>query len=330
MSDPNTVTSEGAVATILVALIAYITTGVDDFCICVMYNGMAANGELMTYQNVRMGFFFAFFLIMGINSVGLFFGAVIPGGYVQLLGLLPFLVGLNQVVRMIYVYLFQKKKEVKGEVAAKENQEVAGINPIHASVSAKGGTLAEGEAVIASVFQLNSGGAESAATSAATSEANSQTAAASSSTGTGTSTDPDKKDDPKNGKLYALFLTTFANMMDPRSLEVAAVTFTTNIFYSCMYLPLIAVESRPCVGISIAVWFGCALTAYMLSRLFTRWRTYIGPLHSMHKYVAPFVLIGIGLYMIASSVITTSILQGEGDVKGLPDNGSSGHRFLRY
>lgn len=109
----NTVTAQGATATILVALLANITTGVDDFCICVMYNGMAANNELMTYQNVRLGFFFSFFLIMTISCVGLFFGAVIPGGYFQLLGLLTFLIGINQAIRLVSVQYFQKKKEAK-------------------------------------------------------------------------------------------------------------------------------------------------------------------------------------------------------------------------
>lgn len=328
MSDPNTVTSEGAVATILVALIAYTTTGVDDFCICVMYNGMAANGELMTYQNVRVGFFFSFFLIMAISCVGLFFGAVIPGGYVQLLGLLPFLIGLNQMVRMAYIQFFKKKQEVKATEKAAEKDEISGVNPLNSDGGKS--TLVDVESVIEGALGSHT---ETEASAAPETTAAPSASTATSSTNTGASTSANantatEEADRKNETAHGFFIRAFANLLDPRTLEVAAVTFSTNVFYSCMYLPIIAVESRPCVGISIATWFGCAFTAYFLSRFFLSWRSHISNLHSAHKYIAPLVLMGIGMYMIASSVITTAILNGQNSVKGLPDNGSSGHRIL--
>jgi len=323
MSDPSTsVTTEGAVATILVALIAYITTSVDDFFICVMYNGMAANGELMTYQNVRMGFFFAFFLIMLISSVGLFFGAVIPGGYVQLLGFLPFLVGLNQLVRLIYVQCFQKKKN---ETKSTETEEVSGVNPM---------TKTAGLVDVNSVMDIMVGDnttAKTAEMSRKTEQAAPATSTDSKSNKISNNTPPGEVEDRKNEVAHGLFIRTFSNLLDPRTLEVAAVTFSTNVFYSCLYLPVIAVESRPCVGISMAVWFGCALTAYSLSRFFVSMRSHAAKLYSAHKYMTPLVLMGLGMYMMAGSVITTAILNGQNSVKGgLPDNGSSGHRHLRF
>jgi len=332
MSDSSTtVTSEGAIATILVALIAYTTTGIDDFCICVVYNGMAAHGELMTYQNVRLGFFFSFFLIMTISCVGLFFGAVIPGGYVQLLGFLPFLIGLNQMARMVYIRFIQKKKKEVKAAETDDNNNIDEVNPMNSKTAG----LVEISSVMGSVLgddtTTSSSNAETSTKTEQTTPTTTTSTDDKSTSNKGSSHPAEEEEDRKNEKAHGFFIRFFGNLLDPRTLEVAAVTFSTNIFYSCLYLPIIAVESRPCVGISIAVWFGCALTAYCLSRFFVDARSHIDKLHSVHKYSAPLILMGMGMYMMASSVITTAILNGQNSVKGgLPDNGSSGHRYLRF
>lgn len=235
MSDPNTVTAQGATATILVALLAYTTTGIDDFCICVMYNGMAANDEMMTYQNVRLGFFFSFFLIMTISCGGLFFGAVIPGGYVQLLGFLPFLIGVNQMARMIYIKFFQKKKDAKISLNDENSGfghavSSSGVEPSALDIESPMSTMVMGESVDNVELTTPSTSAQSSTKSEASTAVGTDKSSSNAST---------EDDDHKNNAAHGFFIRLFLNFFDPRTLEVAAVTFSTNVFfpvYTCQLL----------------------------------------------------------------------------------------------
>ena len=121
----------------------------------------------------------------------------------------------------------------------------------------------------------------------------------------------------------------FGKCIHPHALIVAFTVFSSSLDYVMLYFPVLAIQSRECVGVTISIWYACAISLYVLSRSIESLNKYVGMLHSYYQYITPLVYMGIGMYALASSVIGQAVTKSQGGVSGgLPDNGSSGHRFL--
>lgn len=78
---------------ILVAILSFIFTNIDDFCILVVFFARVSVHDKMSNKNVILGQFIGFTVLVAVSSIGLVLGTFIPPGYVEFLGFVPFFYG---------------------------------------------------------------------------------------------------------------------------------------------------------------------------------------------------------------------------------------------
>ena len=400
--------SEVGIITVIVALIAYTATCIDDFCHLVKFNGQVRNKEnTIEYRDITIGFLLAFTSIIGISLIGgLCFGAVIPSGYIQLLGLLPFFIGFKKICELLYHYLSKNHISYKSIFGMKDNKlktaktdsielheqyptksfdndknEIINeenpyskteLNHPHNSnnneqldaTTTKSTAIIEGNNVVNSNLVIDETMKHNMDSLHGDIENNTAKIVAESNDNTinsivseeekinanATSTDNDNNDNTSSQKALltrkgstvpnqpdkaqpsraeAYFSKMFGKCLNPHALEVALTVFSCSLDYVMLYFPIVAIQSRECVGVTIGTWYSCALFVYFLSRSIQSLSQYVGMLHSCYQYITPMVYMGIGMYAMASSVIGQAVTKAQGGISGgLPDNGSSGHRYL--
>jgi hypothetical protein len=83
------------------AVLAFVSTTVDDFAVMLMFFGKATVDEELRanngYLKVILGQTLGFSIVVFISLIGLLIGAIVPKEYIDLVGLFPFLVGVYKI-----------------------------------------------------------------------------------------------------------------------------------------------------------------------------------------------------------------------------------------
>lgn len=99
------------------AVIAFVSTTIDDFAVMIIFFGKAsANPNLLNnggYTKVAVGQMLGFTVVVVVSLIGLGIGAAVPPGYVGLIGFIPILLGAKALIELIHEIYFSKK-EAKG------------------------------------------------------------------------------------------------------------------------------------------------------------------------------------------------------------------------
>lgn len=117
----------------ITAVLAFISTTLDDFAVILMFFGKANSSENVRLGYIRtvIGMTLGFTFIIAISLIGLVMGHFLPGKYVALMGFIPLLIGIQKLYEVLrddgYLRLCGLKPENEEEVHDRERNSSDGL-----------------------------------------------------------------------------------------------------------------------------------------------------------------------------------------------------------
>jgi cadmium resistance protein CadD (predicted permease) len=286
-------------AAIVTAIIAFATTNLDDFAVLIVYFSKVKSSENYSSCQVVQGQFIGFSVLVIFGLFGLLFGQFLPAEYVALLGFVPILLGLKGIYGLVKDWVTRDDEDdVKGKSASiaeennkaelveeKKEKETQDFNEIELE------DMKEQDIKIE--FQLDE---EKEKKENEKSLENAE------------KKDQDDNDDDvieldEKTWLSERFGKICKVCMHPFVLSVSAVTIANGGDNIAVYLTLFAATNAGGViatlvtfYIMMALWCGIAYSLISCK--------YVGKLLNRYgNYITPFILIGIGGYILSESVI---------------------------
>jgi len=266
------------------ALLAFFSTTMDDFAVMLIFFGrvhteMAEQDIRSGYLKVIVGQTIGFSIVVFISLIGLLVGALIPEEYVDLVGLFPLIVGLmkaHEVMAEDGVYTctcFNKQSEDYDKLPqSADASDEKGDKPLPVS-----------DVEVANSFQKSpdrAGAKESA-----------------DEKGEG-----DDKEEESN-ILSNMFKRVCQSCMDPFVVEVAAYALVCSSDNIAIYISIFAPMKLWEVLFVTLLFYLCLGFNIAIAMCLMRCRAVSVCLEDYSKYLVPFLLIGLGIYILSDSII---------------------------
>ena len=282
---------------LVVAIIAFMFTTLDDFCVLVILFARSIKHEHMTSTHVIVGQVIAFSIIVGLSLIGVLCGKFIPSGYIEFIGFIPLLLGFKLLYDLIIseCYGDHSKHHHNPEIANDEtdlehhdeNQQLVPVlenQPLVKKRASKSEYEHEHENYLKENEQVE----------------------------TTQDTESDEDDDANDNFLIQVFIKYFSYCFNPMTLEVIVITLGNSGDNIALYLPIFAVQkSDEALVITLIVWYVMLVIWIILARVLVNCQFISQGIEEYGKYFMPFLFIGLGLYVLSDSILVTKYILHE-------------------
>eukprot|EP01116_Phalansterium_solitarium_P014523 TRINITY_DN32230_c0_g1_i1.p1 TRINITY_DN32230_c0_g1~~TRINITY_DN32230_c0_g1_i1.p1 ORF type:complete len:321 (+),score=-19.61 TRINITY_DN32230_c0_g1_i1:161-1123(+) len=295
-------------STLASAVVAFAATNVDDITVLLAFFAESVSGKSeMKTAHVFLGQYVGFIILVAISLAGYAVSYFLPGGLIGFLGFVPLGMGLKWLYDLIKEHIEARRSEDTGDTIVELPsvggvQNVESVEPNISSTLENGGVL---DMVMESVEPNSSGSLENGAEHQTTEEPRlilqetepvSHLSIAIHEAETGTD-----GQDSRFGRFKMSMHKVLSRIISPQTLKVTGATLGNGGDNVGIYIPLFAQtagwEIAVTVGIFLIMLFIWCFAAYLLvSRPFV-----LKFFEKYGRYIVPFILIGLGLYIIINS-----------------------------
>jgi len=277
-------------APVVKAIIAFVSVNLDELIVLIVFFSRTLDKD-STYTSLQVvtGQLIGFTLIFAVSILGISLDVFFPAKYVALIGIIPLLIGCQQLYK-VFRYWYGKYRNSKRdylnieeivtiELQLNESMTILSTENLNYQPQISQQNLAE----------MEKGGAKCSGTN-------------------------DSSDDDGNNEKGGLILKTIESIgkhcLHPNILLITVTIVADGAEEIGVFLPLFAATTSTGVVVTVITFYVLILLQCFLAYQIVKC-SYIGKYISRYsKNIVPFVLIGLGLYVLSGSILATIIVNG--------------------
>jgi len=279
-------------AAAVTAVIAFAATNIDDFCVLVIFFARCVSGD-MRWAQVAIGQTLGFTVICAFSLLGIILGVFVPPGYVGLIGFLPLVLGFIKLVNLVREKCFNVDEDDNVEPHV-GSQPATSNDPTSVQVDVESGNAALDGTEPTMTDALE----DAAPPSTPVPTQHSPTTTTTTSTPNGTIQAPQQ---PKKTRQCCQ-----ASCIRSPIFEVALITVANGGDNIGVYIPLFASSSGAVIVTTLVIFYLMLVVWLIVSYNLVRCPLVADTISRFGEYIVPFVLMGLGLYILWNTVVFNS------------------------